>query len=76
MLSALVSMTVDGFLDRRNILLGNGSFSDGKRQHFDCIAERILGRQQKMKGNEKKLTADRAGTESGRIRGLKCKTLG
>jgi hypothetical protein len=53
MLSALVPMTVDGGLDRRDVLLGDGSFSDGKRQHFDCIAEEIKGRQQKMQGNEK-----------------------
>jgi len=56
MLSALVPMTVDRGLNRRNVLFGNGSFSDGKRQHFNCISERIRGRQQKMYRNEKKVT--------------------
>ena len=58
MLSTLVPMTVDRGLDRRDVLLGNGSFSDGKRQHFNCISERIDGRQQKMKGSEKNLVTE------------------
>ena len=54
MLSALAPMTVDGGLDRRDVLLGNGSFSDGKRQHPNYISERTRGRQQKMQGSQKK----------------------
>jgi len=45
-------------------------------QHFNCIAERIDGRQQKMKGSEKNLVAEPAGATFGRIYGLKCKIMG
>ena len=45
-------------------------------QHFNCIAERILGRQQKMKESEKNLVAEWPGAASGQIYGLKCKIVG
>ena len=66
MLSALIPMPVDSGLNGREVVLSDGSFSDGKGQHFNCIAERTRGRQQKMHGNEKILiTEDSAGNWSG-----------
>ena len=41
MLSTLIPMPVDSGLDDRDVGLSYGSFSDGKRQHFNCIAERM-----------------------------------
>ena len=52
MLSALIPMSIDSGLNGREVSLSNGSFSDGKGQHFHCIEERMPGRRQKMKGNE------------------------
>ena len=49
----------EGSLNGRRISLGDGSFSDGQGQHFNCIAERMRGRRQKMKGNEKILEGRR-----------------
>jgi len=76
MLSALVPMAVDRGLNRKDVLFGNSSFSNGKRQHFNCISERNRGRQQKMHGNEKNYGRDMVGKMAGtwvemKNRGLK-----
>ncbi len=69
MLPAPVPITVDSGLDRRNVFLGDGSFSDGKRQHFNCISERINGRQPKMDKGQKNMGEPESGC-SGSFFGL------
>ena len=54
MLTSLIPMPVNSGLNGFNIGLMNDSFSDGNGQPSHCIAKRMLGRQKKMKGNEKK----------------------
>jgi hypothetical protein len=70
MFSASIPMSVNSGLNEGEIRVSDCSFSDGKGEHSYYIAKRMLGRQQKMQGNEKKLTRD-VGREFGRIFGLK-----
>jgi hypothetical protein len=46
---------IDSVLNIIEILLANGSFSDGNGQHDDCISESNRRRQQKMHEIERKL---------------------
>jgi hypothetical protein len=54
-------MLVYGGLNLQDVLLTDGSFSNRKGQHNCNIAEKILGRQQKMKGSEKKMARSLGG---------------
>lgn len=46
-------MSVNSGLNEGEIRFSDGSFSDGEPQHFNCIAKRMRGRDQKMKGGQK-----------------------
>ena len=69
MFSTLIPMPVDSGLNDRDVGLNDGSFPDGKRQHFNCIAERVRGRQQKMHGDEKNVGYGRSCRKLGLIVG-------
>ena len=49
-------MLLNSGLDQLKVVLGDGSFSNGNGQHCHYIAKRERGRQQKMHGDEKKIT--------------------
>ena len=69
--SPLIPMPVDSGLDEWDVGLGDGSFPDGKGQHFNCIAERMRGRQEKMHGDEKNCGLRKILPEIGSDCGLK-----
>ena len=73
MLSNLIPMSIDSALNRKDVFLCNVSFSDGNGQNFNCISERMRGRQQNMTACEKKLEA--AGSASKILSRLPLHTL-
>ena len=55
MLSTPAPVLIDRGLDWNDVVSGDGPFSDSNGQHSHCITEKGLGRQPKVKKNEKKL---------------------
>ncbi len=55
MLSTMTPMRINRGLDLNDIIVGDGSFSDGNEQHIHYIPERARGRQPKIKKSEKNL---------------------
>ena len=51
--TAFVPMLKNDVLNKIEISRCDGSFSDGDGQHLNCITEKDLGRQQKMKKSKK-----------------------
>ena len=57
MLSTPAPVFIDRGLDRNDVVSGDGPFSDSNGRHSHYITEKGLGRQTKVKKNEKKFKA-------------------